>query len=55
MNEITKQAWLGRVDIKSMHNERENIQIHQDQKIERFGEIRQFELCRILKQRSVGT
>lgn len=44
-----KQVWLGRAHIQSMHNEGENLQIHQEQKIESFGEIRQLELCRILK------
>lgn len=39
MNEITKQTWLGRAHIKSMH-EREDLQIHQEQKIESFGEKR---------------
>lgn len=55
MNEITKQVWLGRAHIKSMHKERENLQIHQEQKIGSFGEIRQLELCRIFKGRSIGT
>lgn len=49
MNRITKQAWLGRARIKSLHNERENLHIHQEQKTESFGEIRQLELCRKLK------
>lgn len=49
MNTITKQAWLGRAHIKSMHSERENLHIHQDQKNWNFGEIRQLELGRILK------